>query len=113
MTDRPGRAEPKYQHIADVLRAEILTGTPADGGQLQTKAELQDRFGVAINTVERAIEVLRHEGLVESRQGAGIYARIPEAPPPSAEFTAIMKRLDGMDEEIRRLRETVEQLEAE
>lgn len=113
MEDRPGRAEPKYQQIADALRAEILAGAPGDGMQLQTKSELQDRFGVAVNTVERAIEVLRHEGLVESRQGAGMYARIPAPSPPSAEFTAIMKRLDGMDEQIRQLRATVEQLESE
>lgn len=113
MEDRPGHAEPKYQQIAAALRAEILAGHPPAGGQLQTKMEMQERFGVAINTVERAIEVLRKEGFVESRQGAGMYARVPLPPKPSAEFAAIMQRLDVQDEQIRQLWQAVERPAAE
>lgn len=113
MEDRPGHAEPKYQQIAAVLRAEILAGNPPAGRQLQTKMEMQDRFGVAVNTVERAIEVLRKEGFVESRQGAGMYARVPPPAQPSAEFKAIMERLDEQDAQIRQLWQAVEKPVAE
>jgi len=102
MSERPGRAEPKYQHIADVLRAEILAGQPPAGSQIQTKLELQARFAVAVNTVERAIEVLRREGLVESRQGAGMYALQPPEPAPG--LAEVIRRLGVVERDVADLR---------
>lgn len=109
MEDRPGRGGPKYRQIADELRAEILAGHPPVGKQLATKSELQDRFGVAINTVERAIDVLRQEGYVESRQGAGMYVLTDEPAPD--DIAALVKGLAEVTDEVRQLRERVVQLE--
>lgn len=112
MPARPGRPGPKYRQIADDLRAGITAGRYEVGGRLPTKAELQETWDVALNTVDRAYEELRREGLVRSEQGAGTFvARKPEPAGPSPEFTKIMERLDAMETEIRRQAERIDELE--
>ncbi|MCX5046679.1 winged helix-turn-helix domain-containing protein [Aldersonia sp. NBC_00410] len=72
---RSERAMPKYQVIVDALRARITTGALPAGTQLPTKAALMTEFGVAVNTVERALTALREQGLIESFQGSGTFVR--------------------------------------
>jgi GntR family transcriptional regulator len=59
----------RYQQIADDLRGRIQHA--ASGEVLPSEAELSDEFEVSRVTVRRALELLRDEGLVESRQGFG------------------------------------------
>jgi DNA-binding GntR family transcriptional regulator len=107
----PGKS--KYQRIADDLRARISSGEYPPGSQLPTKADLMARYQVAVNTVERAIDELRKAGLVETLQGAGMFVCEPPAPDtgPSPEYTALMERLDGTDDLVRRLADRVDELE--
>lgn len=64
----PGR---KRQRLAADLRA--LAATLAPGDRLPSVADLERRFGVSTTTVEAAVEVLRREGLIVRRRGAGTY----------------------------------------
>ena len=105
----PGK--PKYQRIADDLRARIGSGEYPPGSQLPTKADLMARYQVAVNTVERAIDELRKAGLVETLQGAGMFVREPPEPAHSPEYTALMEHLAGTDDQVRRLAERVDELE--
>src|SRR5258708_8677451 len=107
----PGKS--KYQRIADDLRGRISSGEYPPGSQLPTKADLMARYQVAVNTVERAIDELRKAGLVETLQGAGMFVCEPPAPEagPSAEYTALMERLDGTDDLVKRLADRVDELE--
>lgn len=105
-----GRFPPKYQEIADYLRAQIEGGRLGPGDQLEGQAVLMERFSVAMSTVVRALDELRKEGLVETKPGLGTFVREQK---PSAEFVALMERLDEMGAEVRQLRERVEKLEAE
>ena len=62
----------RYQEIAQVLRERIAeVGT---GRVLPSESDLSAEFGVSRVTVRRALETLREERLVESRQGFGWYA---------------------------------------
>ncbi|HEY4609830.1 MAG TPA: GntR family transcriptional regulator [Ilumatobacteraceae bacterium] len=62
----------RYQEIAQVLRERIAeVGT---GRVLPSESDLSAEFRVSRVTVRRALETLREEGLVESRQGFGWYA---------------------------------------
>ena len=65
----------KYDRIADDLRTQIRSG--ALKGQLQAETELASRYGVALNTLRRALDVLEAEGLVSSQQGTGTFVRGP------------------------------------
>src|SRR3712207_5957783 len=63
------------QQIANVLRAAILTRKLAPGDKLPSQPELAARYGVARETVKRALEALRNERLIVSRQGSGAFVR--------------------------------------
>jgi DNA-binding transcriptional regulator YhcF (GntR family) len=63
------------QQIANVLRAAILTRKLAPGDRLPSQPELASRYGVARETIKRALETLRSERLIVSRQGSGAFVR--------------------------------------
>ncbi|MFI5953790.1 winged helix-turn-helix domain-containing protein [Cryptosporangium sp. NPDC051539] len=63
------------QQIANKLRAAILTGKLQAGERLPSQPDLASRYGVARETVKRALDVLRTERLVISRQGSGVFVR--------------------------------------
>jgi DNA-binding GntR family transcriptional regulator len=103
---------PKYRRIADDLLARIRSGEYPPGSQLPTKAKLMERYQVAINTVERAIDELRQAGFVETAQGAGMFVREP-AEPSEAAAEGPTERLDGLESEVATLRKEVRRLQAE
>ncbi|MGY2046621.1 FadR/GntR family transcriptional regulator [Methylobacterium sp. JK268] len=66
-----GLAESVYQALA----AEIAGGTYAENRKLPSENELAARFGVSRPIVRSALERLRREDLIVSRQGAGSFVR--------------------------------------
>jgi GntR family transcriptional regulator len=64
-----------YRAIADELREEIDSGKLPPGGRLPSENELMSRFDVEQPTARRALDVLKNEGLVIARRGAGTYVR--------------------------------------
>lgn len=71
MASRTGAELPKYQRIADDLKAAIETGEYGPGDRLPGEKTLAAQYGVAPLTARQALKVLRTEGLVETKQGAG------------------------------------------
>jgi DNA-binding transcriptional regulator YhcF (GntR family) len=71
-----------------------------------------ERYHVAVNTVERAIEELRKTGIVETAQGAGMFVR--EAPSDSTSPSAdAARRLEILESEVADLREGLSLLQAQ
>ncbi|WP_028924261.1 GntR family transcriptional regulator [Pseudonocardia acaciae] len=62
-----------WVRIAEDLRTAVTSGRLRPGDPLPTARELMDRWGVARQTVQNAIDQLRTEGLVGSRPGRGWY----------------------------------------
>lgn len=71
----PEDTRPPYQQIANQLRAAILNKTYQPGDKLPSVPELTKQLGVAKMTAQRAVQILRDEGLVIARQGSGVYVR--------------------------------------
>jgi GntR family transcriptional regulator len=72
----PGRASvnsdsPLYIQVARALKEEIVNGLYPVGSLLATEDSLCERFCVSRYTVREALRLLREDGLVSSRQGAG------------------------------------------
>jgi GntR family transcriptional regulator len=65
---------PRFRQIADDLRRQIALGELGDSGAIESEAALGARYGASRVTVRRALELLRDEGLVESRKGSGWFA---------------------------------------
>ena len=61
----------RYQSIADDLRARLESGDLGASRLLPSEAELSEEYAASRVTVRRALEGLREEGLVDSRQGFG------------------------------------------
>jgi GntR family transcriptional regulator len=63
--------EVRYRAIADDLRRRVGQGELAAGHVLPSEAQLSASYAASRVTVRRALDVLRDEGLVDSRQGFG------------------------------------------
>jgi GntR family transcriptional regulator len=61
----------RYQSIADDLRGRVTAGEFAAGRLLPSEAELSAAYDASRVTVRKALELLRSEGLLDSRQGFG------------------------------------------
>lgn len=73
--DREGAA---YRQLAGVLRTRIRNGELPAGRRMPSEKDLHDEFGLARETIRRALAVLRSEGLIEVRHGHGTF--VVEAP---------------------------------
>jgi len=62
---------PVYLQVADRLRLHIESGQLRLGQKLPSETDLIDMFRVSRVSVRRAIDTLRAEGLVTTRQGVG------------------------------------------
>lgn len=60
------------------LRSEIESGQREPGSKLPTEPVLTERFGVSRTVIREAIAALKADGLLEPRQGAGVFVLAPE-----------------------------------
>jgi GntR family transcriptional repressor for pyruvate dehydrogenase complex len=61
--------------VAEALSTEIRSERLAAGDKLPTEAALVEQFGVSRTVVREAVSRLKSLGLVESRQGSGVFVR--------------------------------------
>jgi GntR family transcriptional regulator len=71
----PGSPLPPHQQIAVHLRDQIAAGHYQPGDRLPSIPALTERYGVAKQTVQRAIDQLRLEGTLLTKPGSGTYVR--------------------------------------
>lgn len=87
--------------VADAIRTGILVGKLEPGDKLPTERELCEDHQVSRVVVREAIARLRHEGLVTSQQGRGVFV----ATPNSGRFLEISDDLLARPEDYRKLYE--------
>ena len=82
---QPGRVSidhysnrPLYLQLADLLRAGIESGEIEPGSMLPSLRRLTEEHQVSRMTAERAVELLRNEGLVVGLPGRGVRV-LPES----------------------------------
>ena len=80
----PDDPQAPFQQVADDLRSSIRSGELPPGARLPKQSVLADGYGVSLGTVKSALNVLRDEGLIVSRQGEGSWVR-RSLPDPSDE----------------------------
>lgn len=64
---------PVYIQLADMLRDMITSGQIPTRTALPSISRLVQEHGVADQTVKKAVQVLRDEGLVRTITGKGVY----------------------------------------
>ena len=68
--------------VSEAIRRQIRGGDYPPGARLPSEAQLTALHGVSRTVVREAIAALRADGLVQPRQGAGVFVLEPEADPP-------------------------------
>ena len=83
----------RYQEIADTLRRQIVAGEYGPGEVLPSEAELVALHGASRVTIRKALEVLRTDGLIDARQGAGWFVAAEPVPQPLSGLATIEAQL--------------------
>jgi DNA-binding transcriptional regulator YhcF (GntR family) len=73
MDPNPDDPRALYRRVLDDIRAQIRDGRLTRGMRLPSAKELTAHYGVAQMTVQRALQELKHDGLIFSVQGKGTY----------------------------------------
>jgi GntR family transcriptional regulator len=75
-----------HKQLADILREGIHNGTYAPGDQLPSEPRLAQIHELGRETIRRALDILKAEGLITSTFGLGTFVREPQ------EYTLIKLR---------------------
>jgi len=115
-TDAAQEAIPLYLRVASALRGQIFAGQWGVGERLPPFERLAADYGVALNTIRKAIELLADEGLVAAARGLGtrVLAHGPaqEAPSLRAAISDPLELATGITIDVLESR-AVDQLTAE
>lgn len=83
-----------YLQIAEALRQQIVKGAITE--RLPSKAELMATYGVGASTIERALQALKADGVVESVQGAAVFVAGTGDRRPLVDKFRELLRTDGL-----------------
>lgn len=70
-----GMPQPPSQQLAALLRAQIKSGELPPGTMLPSIVKLAEQHHVATNTVQKALGILKDEGLIQTVRGYGTFVR--------------------------------------
>ena len=64
---------PVYVQIADDIKEQIVRGALPDGEKLSSVREYAIHYEVTMLTVQRAMQLLETEGVIQTRKGVGSF----------------------------------------
>ncbi|AYC39642.1 HTH-type transcriptional repressor YvoA [Streptomyces griseorubiginosus] len=108
---------PESEQAADILRKEILRGDIKPGTHVGSVRDLATRFKISGMTVQRALAILREDGLILTTS-RGSYARDPQQAIESSEADAgvdlpeVLRQLEHLTSQVSDLRSRLEALES-
>jgi GntR family transcriptional regulator len=103
------RASSQYRQLADLLREAIIRGDYPPGSTFPSEPELAEQYGLSRPTINRALLILRGEGLIRVERGRGTFVRnVPTIPRyANTRYARERRELEGargaFDTEITRL----------
>jgi DNA-binding transcriptional regulator YhcF (GntR family) len=100
-----------FRQAADALREDFRSGRIKPGQRLDSVRQLADRFRIAPTTVQRALAVLREEGLLTTTR-RGSFAQVEVEAAGQADGETAGPTLEDVLREISELRTRVERLES-
>jgi DNA-binding transcriptional MocR family regulator len=72
------KQQPRYRYIARVIRDRILSGQYKPGEKIPPIRRLAEQFNCNKLTVQRSLEILKQESILENKIGSGTYVRFPQ-----------------------------------
>lgn len=95
------------ERVSEAIRQAIASGAFRPGDKLPSEARLTTEHGVSRTVVREAVAALRSEGLLEARQGAGVFV-LDAAPEPVLPFQFLDNAAISSIIELLELRTAVE-----
>jgi DNA-binding transcriptional regulator YhcF (GntR family) len=108
---------PESEQAADILRQEILRGDIKPGAHVGSVRDLATRFKISGMTVQRALAILREDGLILTTT-RGSYARDPQQATEASEANGgvdlpeVLRQLEHLTSQVSELRGRLEALES-
>ncbi len=68
----------RYAEVAESIRQRITEGAFKPGEPMPPQRDLAREYSVALSTLRVALELLRAEGYISSKQGAGTFVTLPD-----------------------------------
>jgi DNA-binding FadR family transcriptional regulator len=91
--NRRSHASSAVAAALEEIEANISNGVWAPGHRLPTERELEDRFGVARNTVRKGLKRLELDGKIVRQVGRGSF--VADQPRPAPEISSLSERVMG------------------
>lgn len=66
---------PRWEQVAEIMRARIADGTYPPGSRVPSVLQLQAEFGISTSTGQKVHRALRADGLIRTQSGMGSYVR--------------------------------------
>jgi GntR family transcriptional regulator len=85
--------EIRYREIAADLKGRVEAGEFAAGGILPSEADFTKSYEASRVTIRRALELLRDQGLIDSRQGFGWFVAVDRVRQNLAQLSTIEREL--------------------
>ena len=101
-----------YEQVVEQIRDQIRDGRFVRGERLPSERELGSSFGVGRGVIRAAVKVLGAMGLVEARQGSGLYVRNDPLPSVSRAFVLSVAPEEGAIGRLFEFRQALEALAA-
>ncbi len=70
---------PIYLQIMDSIKKDVVTGVLARGERVESVRALSEKFGVNLNTMQRACAELEREQVITTQRGVGSFVTEDEA----------------------------------
>lgn len=68
----------RYEQVADDLKRQIEEGRYPPGAKLPSRTELSQMYEVSDTVVDKAMMLLRRDGLTETLPGVGVFVKESE-----------------------------------
>jgi len=98
---------PAYVQLATILRHRIASGEFRPGDQLPSESQLCERYGVSPMTVRRVINRLADQGIVDTVQGLGTFAKPIDLGAATFDLRDLQRLLSGDDVNVRVLEASI------
>jgi GntR family transcriptional regulator len=87
----PGSPAPTYRQLMAQVQYYVASGTLKAGQKLPSIRELARYLGVNPSTVVKAYGELEHAGVIERRQGSGVFVQAAARPPSKRELERALR----------------------
>lgn len=87
--------EPLYHQLKRIIEGKIETGKWKSGDKISSENELRTEYKISRNTVQKALDELVQEGVLERKQGRGTFVARPKIEQSLTSFYSFSKVMES------------------